>query len=127
MTKRAAVRAGGIAAALAAALFVALAGTALHRQQLAAAGIELPWGAAAALVLLASVELLLGAASRSLVPPAVCGAACYALTGWWSTLETGKRLIIGDLAGNLWIFGTALVTVVMLIWCRRYARGGPRP
>jgi hypothetical protein len=122
VTKRAAGRAGGIAAALPAALFVALAGTALHRQQLLVADVELPWGAVAALLLLASVELLLGAASRSLVPTAVCGAGCYALTGWWSTLEIGKRLIIGDLAGNLWIFGAAAVTVAMLVWCRRYAR-----
>lgn len=86
------------------------------------AGVDLPWGAVAALVLLASVELLLGTAFRSLVPTAVCGAGCYALTGWWSTLEVGKRLIIGDLAGNLWIFGAGAVTVAMLVWCRRYAR-----
>jgi N-acetyl-1-D-myo-inositol-2-amino-2-deoxy-alpha-D-glucopyranoside deacetylase len=122
VTKRAAGRAGGIAAALPAALFVARAGTALHRQHLAVAGVDLPWGAVAALVLLASVELLLGTAFRSLVPTAVCGAGCYALTGWWSTLEVGKRLIIGDLAGNLWIFGAGAVTVAMLVWCRRYAR-----
>ncbi|MGO4493148.1 hypothetical protein AB4Y86_13815 [Arthrobacter sp. 2YAF22_2] len=122
MTKRAAGRAGGIAAALPAALFVALAGTALHRQAVPVAGLELPWGAAAALVLLASVELLLAAAFRSVVPAAVCGAGCYALTGWWATLEPGRRLILGDLAGNLWIFGIAVVTVGMLTWCRRYAR-----
>ncbi|MET3810368.1 hypothetical protein [Arthrobacter sp. UYEF3] len=124
MTTRAAGRAGGIAAALPAALFVALAGTALHRQDMPVGGVELPWGAVAALVLLASVELLLGAAFRSAVPTAVCGAGCYALTGWWSTLEPGRRLILGDLAGNLWIFGIAVVTVGMLAWCRRYARRG---
>jgi len=99
----------------------------LHRQQLPVGGVELPWGAVAALVLLGAVELLLGAAFRSLVPVAVCGAGCYALTGWWSTLELGKRLIIGDLTGNLWIFGTGVVTVGMLVWCRRYARGRSRP
>ena len=122
MTKRAAGRAGGIAAALPAALFVALAGTVLHRQRLTVAGVELPWGAVAALVLLASVELLLGAAFRSVVPTAVCGAGLLrADAGWWSTLEPGKRLIIGDLAGNLWIFGIGVVTVAMLVWCRRYA------
>lgn len=122
MTKRAAGRAGGIAAALPAALFAALAGTVLHRQSLSLAGVELPWGVLAALVLLASVELWLGAAFRSVVPAAVCGAGCYALAGWWATLEAGKRLIIGDLPGNLWIFGIGVVTVGMLIWCRRYAR-----
>ena len=122
MNSRAAGRAGGIAAALPAALFVALAGTALHRQRLPLGGVELPWGAVAALVLLASVELLLGAAFRSVVPAAVCGGACYALAGWWSTFDRGKRLIFGDLPGNLWIFGIAVVTVIVLLRCRRYAR-----
>jgi hypothetical protein len=112
--------AGGIAAAVPAALFVALAGTALHRHGLPVAGIEVPWGAAAALVLLGAVELWLGAAFRSVLPAAVCGILSYALTGWWSTLENGKRLVIGDTAGTIWIYGIAAVTVAMLAWCRRY-------
>ncbi|SDP02050.1 N-acetyl-1-D-myo-inositol-2-amino-2-deoxy-alpha-D-glucopyranoside deacetylase [Arthrobacter sp. ok909] len=112
--------AGGIAAAVPAALFVALAGTALHRHDLFLAGVQVPWGAAAALLLLGSAELWLGAAFRSVLPIAVCGLLCYALTGWWSTLETGKRLVIGDTAGNIWVFGIAGITVAMLAWCRRY-------
>lgn len=120
MNKRAAGPAGGIAAAVPAALFVAVAGTALHRQDVLIAGVGLPWGAVAALLLLASVELWLGAAFRSVIPTAACGILCYALAGWWSTLETGKRLLIGDTAGNLWIYGIAAVTVAMLAWCRRY-------
>ncbi len=83
---------------------------------------DLPWGAVAALVLLGSVQLWLGAAFRSVVPTAVCGVLCYALTGWWSTLETGKRLVIGDTSGNIWVFGIAGVTLAMLAWCRRYRR-----
>ena len=112
--------AGGIAAAVPAALFVALAGTVLHGQDTIVAGVEVPWGAAAALVLLGAVELWLGATFRSALPTAACGVLCYALAGSWSTLENGKRLIVGDLAGNLWIYGIAVVTVVMLAWCRRY-------
>lgn len=112
--------AGGIAATVPAALFVALAGTALHRQSMLVGGVGLPWGALAALVLLGAVELWLGAAFRSVLPAAACGALCYALIGWWSTLEHGRRLIIGDTAGNIWIFGTAVVTVAALVWCRRY-------
>ncbi|HEX9087379.1 MAG TPA: hypothetical protein VF867_07645 [Arthrobacter sp.] len=112
--------AGGIAAAVPAALFVALAGTALHGQDILVAGVGVPWGAAAALVLLGAVELWLGATFRSVLPPAACGVVCYALAGWWSTLEDGRRLIIGDLAGNLWIYGIAVVTIGMLAWCRRY-------
>ncbi|MDR7082327.1 N-acetyl-1-D-myo-inositol-2-amino-2-deoxy-alpha-D-glucopyranoside deacetylase [Arthrobacter ginsengisoli] len=120
MNKRAAGMAGGLAAAVPAALFAALAGTALHRQDILVAGVGVPWGAVAALLLLGAVELWLGAAFRSALPTAVCGAGCYALAGWWSTLANGKRLIIGDLAGNLWIYGIAVVTVGTLAWCRRY-------
>jgi hypothetical protein len=119
--------AGGIAAAVPAALFVAAAGTALHRQQLAVSGVALPWGAAAALALLAAVLLLLGAAFRGIIPAAVCGALCYALAGWWATLEPGKRLISGDVPGNVWIYGIAGVTVLMLMWCRRYRRPAAEP
>ena len=45
---------------------------------------RLPWGAVAALLLLASVELWLGAAFRSVIPTAACGASATRLTGWWS-------------------------------------------
>jgi N-acetyl-1-D-myo-inositol-2-amino-2-deoxy-alpha-D-glucopyranoside deacetylase len=122
--------AGGLAAAVPAALFAALAGTALHRQSLeatglpasglGAAGAALPLGAVAALLLLASLQLFLGAAFRTLIPTAVCGALCYALAGWWSGMESGKRLIAGDLAGGVWVYGIVAVTVIMLAWCRRY-------
>jgi hypothetical protein len=112
--------AGGLAAAVPAALFAAFAGTALHRQEFAA-GAELPLGAVAALLLLASLQLFLGAAFRTLIPTAVCGSLCYALAGWWSGMESGKRLIAGDLAGSIWVYGTVVVTVGMLAWCRRYS------
>ena len=112
--------AGGIAAAVPAALFVALAGTALHRHDVTLAGVALPWGAVAALLLLGSVQLWLGAAFRSVLPTAACGVLCYALTGWWSTLGPGKQLLISDTAGSVWVFGVAAVTVGMLTWCRRY-------
>ena len=46
---------------------------------------------------------------------------CYALTGWWSTLETGKRrLISATLAGQPLDLRHGGVTVAMLAWCRRY-------
>jgi hypothetical protein len=120
VNKRAAGTAGGIAAAVLAALFVATAGTALHRQGVMLSGTEIPWGAIAALALLGSAQLWLGAAFRSILPTAACGVLCYILTGWWSTVENGKRLVIGDVPGNLWVFGSAAVTLVMLAWCRRY-------
>jgi hypothetical protein len=114
--------AGGLAAAVPAALFAAFAGTALHRQEFAAVGAALPLGAVAALLLLASLQLFLGAAFRTLIPTAVCGGLCYALAGWWSGMESGKRLIAGDLAGSIWVYGIVVVTVGMLAWCRRYSR-----
>ncbi|KIS26515.1 hypothetical protein TV39_14575 [Arthrobacter sp. SPG23] len=114
--------AGGIAAAVPAALFVAMAGTALHRQQWMLAGVVLPWGAVAALVLLGSVQLLLGAAFRSVIPTAVLGLLAYVLAGWLAMLEPGKRLIAADLPGNTWIYGIAGTTVLMLLWCRRYRK-----
>jgi hypothetical protein len=112
--------AGGIAAAVPAAFFVAVAGTALHRHDILIGGVAVPWGAVAALLLLASVELWLGVVFGSIVPTAACGTLCYALTGWWSTLENGKRLVIGDAAGSLWIYGIALLTLAMLAWAWRY-------
>ena len=45
------IAAASIAAAVPAALFVALAGTALHRHDLVLGGVDVPWGAVAALVL----------------------------------------------------------------------------
>lgn len=89
------------------------------------AGVVLPWGAVAALALLGSVQLLLGAGFRSVVPTAVCGGLAYVLAGWLSMLEPGKRLIVGDLPGNTWIYGIAGTTVLMLLWCRRYRRLRP--
>lgn len=112
--------AGGVAAAVSAALFAAVAGTALHRQQLLIAGVGLPWGAVAALLLLGALQLLLAAAFRSVIPTAATGVMCYMLAGWWSTMEPGKRLVAGDLAGNVWVYGIAGITVAMLAWCRRY-------
>ena len=52
---------------------------------------------------------------------------CYTLAGWWSELEPGKRLIAGDTAGNIWIYGIARSSVLMLAWCRRYRQPHLRP
>lgn len=97
----------------------------LHGQYVLLAGLRIPWGAAAALTLVGAAELWLGAAFRSVLPAGVCGAVCYALAGWWSSLEPGRRLIIGNLAGSLWIYGIAAVTLVLLVWCRRYRQQPP--
>jgi hypothetical protein len=122
VTKRATGAASGIAVAVPVALFAALAGTALHRQTLLIAGVDVYWGAAAALLLLASLQLWLGAWSRSLIPTAVAGIACYVAVGLVSAAGTGKQLIVADVPGNVWVYGSAGVTFVVLLWCRRYRR-----
>jgi N-acetyl-1-D-myo-inositol-2-amino-2-deoxy-alpha-D-glucopyranoside deacetylase len=122
LNKGATGAARGIAAAVPVALFAALTGTALHRQALLIAGVDVYWGAPAALLLLASLELWLGAWSRSLLPTAVAGIVCYAAVGALSSAGTGKQLIVADVPGNVWVYGSAGVTLVMLLWCRRYRR-----
>jgi hypothetical protein len=122
LTKGATGAARGIAVAVPVALFAALAGTILHRQTLLIAGVDVYWGAAAALLLLASLQLLLGAWSRSLFPTAVVGIVCYAALGALSSAGSDKALIVADVPGNVWVYGSAGVTVVMLLWCRRYRR-----
>ncbi len=112
------------------ALFAAIAGTALHRQSVEASGTSLAWGLAAALVLLGSFQLCLGAWSRSVIPTAVAGVVCYAAVGYLATASPGKQLVIGDVSGNVWLFGIPALTLVMLWWCRRFSispRGTERP
>lgn len=109
----------GIAAAVPAALFVAAAGTALHRQAIRWAGVGIPWGVAAALLLLASVQLWLAAWSRSVVPTAVAGVVGYAAVGVLSSAGPSKQLVLGDAVGNVWVFGIGAVTLVMLVAASR--------
>ncbi|MEV7660903.1 hypothetical protein [Paenarthrobacter sp. NPDC089316] len=119
MKRGAASTVRGIAAAVPAALFVAAAGTALHRQSLSWSGVELPWGVAAALLLLASVQLWLAAWSRSIVPAAVAGVVGYAAVGLLSSAGPAKQLVLGDAVGNVWVFGIGAVTLVMLVAASR--------
>jgi hypothetical protein len=115
----------GIATAVLAALFVAAAGTALHRQTVPWSGVEVPWGVAGALLLLASVQLWLAAWSRSVVPAAVAGVVTYAAVGVFSSAGPAKQLVLGDAAGNVWVFGIAGVTLVMLVVASRLRAGRP--
>ncbi|ASN21035.1 hypothetical protein [Arthrobacter sp. YN] len=113
----------GIAAAVLAALFVATAGTALHRQAGPVAGVEVPWGVVAALLLVASVQLWLAAWSRSIIPTALAGVVTYAAVGVFSSAGAAKQLVLGDTAGNVWVFGIAAVTLVMLVAASRLHAG----
>ncbi|MDD7835369.1 MULTISPECIES: hypothetical protein [Paenarthrobacter] len=114
-----------IAAAVPAALFVAAAGTALHRQSGVWYGVEIFWGVAAALLLLASVQLWLAAWSRSIFPTAVAGVVAYAAVGVLSSAGSGKQLVLGDTPGTVWIYGIGAVTLVMLVVASRLRSTGP--
>ncbi|MET3901460.1 hypothetical protein [Paenarthrobacter sp. 4246] len=115
----------GIAAAVLAALFVAVAGTGLHRQTLPVSGMDVPWGVIASLVLLASVQLWLAAWSRSIIPTAVAGVVSYAAVGVLSSARPAKQLVLGDVTGTAWVFGIAAVTLVMLVAAGRLRAARP--
>ncbi|MDR6685042.1 N-acetyl-1-D-myo-inositol-2-amino-2-deoxy-alpha-D-glucopyranoside deacetylase [Arthrobacter sp. 1088] len=119
MNKGVASAARGIATAVLAALFVAAAGTALHRQTVVLSGVDIPWGVGAALLLLASVQLWLAAWSVSVIPTAVAGGVAYAAVGALSSGGPSKQLLLGDAMGNTWVFGIAAVTLIMLVVASR--------
>lgn len=112
----------GIAAAVLAALLVAAAGTALHRQTMVISGVDVPWGVCAALLLLASVQLWLAAWSGSVIPTAVAGVVVYATVGALSSGGRDKQLLLGDAAGNIWVYGIAAVTLIMLVVASRMVK-----
>jgi hypothetical protein len=128
MMRRVAGSARGIATAVLAALFVALAGTGPAQ---ADPGVErrrgFAWGVAAALLLLASVQLWLAAWSRSVVPAAVAGVVTYAVVGVLSSAGPAKQLVLGDAVGNVWVFGIGGVTLIMLDVIKRWLSVGRGP
>ena len=119
MNKVVASTARGIAAAVLAALFVAVAGTALHRQTMVISGVDLAWGVCAALLMLASVQLWLAAWSGSVIPTAAAGVVAYATVGALSSGGPDNQLLLGDAVGNVWVFGIAVVTLIMLLVASR--------
>jgi hypothetical protein len=104
--------------AAAAGLLVALLGTALHARALYTGGMVLPWGAVAALLLLMSAAVFVGLWGRAAWLSAVTGGVAYALAGWLAAPRNGYSLIIANLQGALWLYGSALCTVlaVVLAW-----------
>lgn len=122
MNKGVASAARGIAAAVLAALFVAVAGTAQHRQTIAISGVDIPWGVCVALLLLASAQLWLAAWSGSVIPTAVAGVVVYATVGALSSGGRDKQLLLGDAVGNVWVFGIAVVTLIMLVVASRLVK-----
>ena len=113
------------AAAILAGLVTGLLGTALHAQAFYAGTVELPWGAAAALLLLLALALYVGLWGRSVVLSAVTGLAAYVVVGILTVPHGQYGLIVGNLAGTLWLFGIAVVTPLAMLLARHILH--PRP
>lgn len=96
-------------------VLVAALGTMLHARTGILAGIQLPWGAALALLLLAATLVLVGAWSRSPLLGMVTGAATYATCVIFSIPHGQVGLIIASLSGNIWLYGVAVVTVLYML------------
>ncbi|HEV7167632.1 MAG TPA: hypothetical protein VGN49_06635, partial [Micrococcaceae bacterium] len=57
--------------------------------------------------------------ARSSVLAAVTGLAAYAMVGILTIPHGQYGLIIGNLSGNIWLFGIAVVTPVAVALCGR--------
>lgn len=98
--------------ALLAGVISAFLGTALHLQTMQIGDASLPWGAALALVLVAAVLTLVGSWARSPTMGLLSGAAAY-LSCVVLAIPHGRiGLIIANPAGNIWLYGVAVVTVL---------------
>ncbi len=96
-------------------------GTALHGQSM----VGFPLGAVAALVLSGSIAVFVGTCFRSVWPTAAVAVLTYALTGMAATLSGASSLIVSGstgasaapvaVAGNVWIFGQAVVGILALV------------
>ncbi|GAA1342262.1 hypothetical protein [Arthrobacter roseus] len=103
------------------ALAASVCGTALHGQTVAG----FPIGAVAALVLSGSIAVFVGTCFRSVWPTAAVGVLTYALTGMAATLGGASSLIVSGstgmsvapiaVAGNVWIFGQAVVGILTVV------------
>ncbi|MCZ2404517.1 PIG-L family deacetylase [Paenarthrobacter sp. Z7-10] len=105
------------AVAVAAGLLAGILGTALHGQTFYLQGWGLIWGAAAALLLLLSLAVLVGLWARSSWYPVLTGLAAYAVAGILAVSRGGSALIVGNLSGNVWLFGIAAMTPLAAIAC----------
>lgn len=118
-------RAAALGGAGLAALIAAICGTALHGQILYGTSFALPWGAVAALILVASVTVAVGVWARNVWMTILTGLLTYVLVALF--VSTGSQLIITGvagpatppivLAGMIWIIGIGVATVVAAVIC----------
>lgn len=110
--RRWAVMAAGVGAGIG----TGLLGTSLHGHAWHGDGFFIPLGAGAALLLLAAVQLFVGLWSRNAWIVVVCGGATYACAGLLSMPMSGFGMISGNVQGNVWLYGIAVVTPVVAWW-----------
>ncbi|MHA7141269.1 hypothetical protein ACX80T_07020 [Arthrobacter sp. Sr33] len=123
---------------LALGLAVAVLGTALHGQQWDFDGLTLPVGAAAAVLLAGSVAVFVALWARNVYFAPVVGGVAYLVVGLFAASED-QPLVLTDLgmepllpsavAGSIWVFGLAVVTVAasMVSWWVLRPRRAIRP
>ncbi|WP_341393466.1 hypothetical protein [Arthrobacter sp. G119Y2] len=110
-------------------VLAAVLGTGLHAQVLYAGDTAVPLGAAGALVLSCAVAVFAGVWARSALWTAAAGLVTYVILGLftldlWDTplIITGTVLEVQPgivLAGRIWLFGQALVTIIALFLTSR--------
>lgn len=106
-------RGAAIAAAIGAGLGAGLLGTSLHAHLWRISGTAIPVGALAALLLFGAVALFVGLWSRTGWLSVATGAAAYAAVGVLSIPVGGFGLVQGNLQGELWLYGIAVLTALV--------------
>lgn len=115
----------GMGAAVFGGLMSAVLGTALHGHIGYVGDAALPVGAAAALLLAGAVSVWCGLWARNIVAAALCGGTAYVVVAVLSsssetlilTGTSGGPALPIAVAGNLWLFGLALVSVLGVALC----------
>lgn len=99
--------------ALFAGVLVAALGTMLHSRTSMIGQFQLPWGALLALLLLGAVITLIRNWSSSATLGVILGVITYVTCVMFSIPHGQVALIMGDLAGSVWLYGIAVVTVIL--------------
>jgi hypothetical protein len=123
-----------VASALLGGLLSAVLGTALHGSAVYIGGAALPVGAAAALLLAGSVLVWCGLWARNVIAAALCGGTAYVVVAVIAsspktlilTGTDGGAVLPAVMAGNLWLFGLAAVTVGGVAVCAVVLRKSAR-
>lgn len=110
-------------------------GTALHAHIWYVAGVGIPAGALAAVVLATSIAVFIALSARSVALAALTGVVAYILVGLTASLSAGGLIAAGvevegslppvAVAGYVWVVGLAVGTVIAVAvswWALRHSR-----